>query len=245
MRPERVKVFGYPVDITTKKQAVNHILNLIRDKKGLHIVTLNPEIIAAADKTTELAAIIRNAGLVLPESTGIMLAVKSMGLFNAEKIPGIEFSEELLGKSAEKGFKIAFLGGKPEVITSLNTEIKKKFPEINIVFSHHGYFEQADKMIGQICDAAPDLLLVGLGCPKQEFFINECQKQLKTTVMIGVGGSFDVWAKKIKRAPVFFRTFGLEWFCRLITQPERFNRMFPVLPLFFLRVIFDRKGLEK
>ncbi len=243
---QRINIFGYPVDITTRKAALEFTISHMESRQGVQVVTLNPEIIAAADKIPELANIIRKAELILPESTGIMLAIKSMGLNKAEKIPGIEFSEELMKNCAEKGLKVGFIGAKQEVIDALNIETGKKFPGLNIVFSHHGYFkdENLNEILEKLVEADPHLLFVALGSPEQEFFIAGHRNFLPKTTMIGVGGSFDVWAMKVKRAPSIFRKSGLEWFYRLIAQPSRFSRMFPVLPLFFLRIIFDRKNLK-
>ncbi len=236
---KKINIFGYPVHLAKKQEALEYVLSLIKNSQGGHVVTINPEIIAAADKNAKLANIIKNAELILPESSGIMLAIRSLGVFDAEKIPGIEFCEALLKKCPENGYNLGFLGGKPGVLEKID------FPGVNIVFSHHGYFEDEEYILEQLKQSRPQLVLMGLGSPKQEFFINKAKEVLPNAVMIGVGGSFDVWTKKVKRAPVLFRFFGLEWFYRLVAQPERFNRMFPVLPHFFLRVVFDRKNLGK
>jgi len=236
---KKANIFGYPVHLVSKKEAVDCALSMLESAQGGHIVTINPEIIAAADKNAELSEIIKKAGLVIPDSAGMILAMWSLGILNAEKVPGIEFCEALLKKCVETGHRVAFLGGKPGVVDKIS------FPGVNVVFSHHGYFDDEDYIKTQLQKAAPELLLVGLGAPGQEFFIHSLRNSLPGAVMIGVGGSFDVWAKNVKRAPVLFRYFGLEWFYRLITQPERFNRMFPILPQFFLRIVFDRKNLNK
>ncbi len=243
---KRTGIFGYPVDITTREQAVDLVLQQIQNRQGIQIVTINPEIIAAADKNPELAKILREAELVIPDSTGVMLAIKSLGVYRAEKIPGIEFSWELMKKCEQKGFSVGFLGGSPDTADSLNIEVHKQFSALNVVFSHHGYFNESELPIirQELLRADPHLLFVALGSPKQEFFIKQHKNILHKTSMIGVGGSFDIWAKKVKRAPVIFRISGLEWFYRLITQPSRFTRMFPVLPLFFFRILFDRQNLR-
>lgn len=201
---KRANIFGYPVHLTTMEEAVNYAVTLLQDEQGGHVVTINPEIIAAADKNPELAGIIKKAELVIPESTGVILAIRSLGIFDAEKIPGIEFSEQLLKVCKEKGFKVGFLGGAPDVIENLN------FSGMNVVFARHGYFkeEETGDIAASIKAAEPQLLLIGLGCPKQEFFITQHRNTLNKTVMIGVGGSFDVWAKKVKRAPIFLELLG-------------------------------------
>ncbi|HSA07042.1 MAG TPA: WecB/TagA/CpsF family glycosyltransferase [Candidatus Gastranaerophilales bacterium] len=244
---KRACIFNYPVDITSRENAVNFVLECMQNKQGLHVVTINPEIIYAADKNSELAKIIKQAEFIIPDSVGMMLAIKSLGFMNADQIPGIEFSENLIEKCSKKGYKVAFLGGSEDTINALIEEFDAKYPELDVVFSQNGYFNcgETENIINKLKNTEPDLLLVALGAPKQEYFISNAKKHLDKTVMIGVGGSFDVWAKKTKRAPVLFRLFGLEWFYRLITQPQRFNRMFPVLPLFFLRILFERANLRK
>jgi len=246
-KTKRADIFGYPVDITGRESAVRFVMENMRSRQGMQIVTINPEMIFAADKNPELANILREAELVTPDSTGVMLAIASLGIQEAEKVPGVDFSEELMQKCREAGFSVAFLGGSPDTIDSMKPEIQKKFPGLNIVFSHHGYFTDSEfpEIKEELLRVNPHLLFVALGSPKQEFFIKNHRDVLNKTVMIGVGGSFDIWAKKVKRAPLVYRIMGLEWFYRLITQPARFTRMFPVLPMFFLRILFDRKNLSK
>lgn len=234
---KRASIFGYSVDLTCPEDALKRTVSAMETSNGLHVITINPEIIAAADNDSGLAGIVKSAELVIPDSIGIMLAIWSMGEFKARQIPGIDYSERLLKLCAEKKLKVAFLGGQPGVIEKI------KIPKVNVVFSHHGYYEDENCIIEELNKAEPDLLLVGLGSPKQDYFISKARNLLKSTVMIGVGGSFDVWAGKVKRAPAVFRHLGLEWFYRLVTQPKRFTRMFPVLPQFFLRILFDRKKL--
>ena len=115
---KKINVFGYPVEITSRERAVNFVFDCIEHGKGIQVVTINPEMIRAADNNPELARIIRAAELVIPDSTGIMLAIRSLGIFSAEKIPGIEVSEELMKKSEEKGVKSAFRRGSKDTIQS-------------------------------------------------------------------------------------------------------------------------------
>lgn len=243
---KRAYVLGYPVDLVTKEEALDFALGCMKQKKGLHVVTINPEIILAAEKNPELDAIIKKAELIIPDSTGMELAIKRQG-FKTKKLAGIEFSEALIGKCAENNFKVAFLGATQEVIEQLQVELKLKYPQINIVFARNGYFSDSDmpEITDKLKESNPDLLLVALGAPRQEYIISKYRESLPSTVMIGVGGSFDVWAKKVKRAPVIFIMFGLEWLYRLIKQPSRFSRMFPSLPLFILRAAILKENSRK
>ena len=244
---KRACVFGYPVNVLKFKKAASLILRYMKNRQGMQVITINPEMIEKADKTPKLAEIIRKAELVVPDSVGVILALDSMNIVKVDKITGIDLSERLLKKSAKKGYKVAFLGGTEEINKRLNEEVKKEFPNLNVVFSHHGFFkdEELGSLINKLKEADPHLLLVGMGSPKQEIFIDNIRAHLDKTVMIGVGGSIDIWAKRIRRAPVLLRFFGLEWFYRLITQPKRIRRMFPTLPKFLFRVLFDRSNLRK
>jgi len=236
---KRAYILGYPVDLIKKEDAVDYAQNCMETGKGIHVVTINPEIILSAEKNPQLEQIIKNAELIIPDSTGMELSIKRQGHLQIKKLAGIEFSETLIKKCHENNYKVAFLGATKEVIEALKKELDIKYSGINIVFARDGYFSDTDmpEITAALKEANPHLLLAALGSPKQEYFISSHKTILPSTVMIGVGGSFDVWAKKVKRAPVFFRVFGLEWLYRLMKQPSRFNRMFPALPVFLFRTI--------
>ena len=116
-------------------------------------------------------------------------------------------------------------------------------PDLKIVYTHNGFFENADEIYEELKTVSPSLVLVALGSPKQENFISEAKTKLKNGLLIGVGGSFDVWSGEIKRAPIIFQKLGLEWLYRTITQPKRFKRIFPALPLFLIKVLKERIGV--
>jgi N-acetylglucosaminyldiphosphoundecaprenol N-acetyl-beta-D-mannosaminyltransferase len=244
---KRVRILGYPLDLVRMKEAVEKIESSLASGKGGHVVTLNPEMIMQANKNSSLGEIIKSADLIVPDSIGIILALKRGGIYNIPQLPGIELADHMIKESIEKNYTLGFLGASSEVISILIDELKKTHKNINIVFSHNGYFdtEEEAKILEELKKAKPQILLVALGVPKQEFWIAKYKEILNSSVMIGVGGSFDVWAKKVKRAPSVFRKFGLEWFYRLISEPSRFGRMFPTLPLFLLKILFSFRSVVK
>ena len=245
-KTKRAYILNYPVDLVNIEDAVDFTENRINSQISCHIVTLNPEMIFQADKDPVLHKAINEAELIIPDGIGIVLALKKLGIKIAQ-LPGIEFSEALVRKSAKMGYRVGFLGASQEVVQDAAKELKLKYPDVNVVFINDGYFSNIEepKIIEKIKTSNVQILFVALGVPKQELWISRYKKILDCTIMVGVGGSFDVWAKKVKRAPVFFRKFGLEWFFRLISQPNRFKRMFPTLPLFFIKVLFDNKYTRK
>lgn len=235
----RKKILDYPIDMLSMKEFLSLSFDYMEQNKFCHIVTINPEIIMAGLKNKELEKILKNADIIIPEASGIKLAFKFKGT-NIEQVTGIEFSENLIKLASENGKKVAFVGAKKETLEKMSKIIQEKYPMLNIVYKTDGYFEDEAVVIEQLEEACPDIVFVALGSPKQDYFIKNSKNILNNSIMIGIGGSFDVWAGNVNRAPVFFRKFGLEWFYRLITQPSRFNRMFPTLPLFLLKSIMSK-----
>jgi N-acetylglucosaminyldiphosphoundecaprenol N-acetyl-beta-D-mannosaminyltransferase len=229
-----VKIQGYNVDSFTLAQAVDYAFS-----QGGQIVTINPEMIECANKNPEFATIINEAKLVVPDGIGVQIGLKILG-YNVRRIPGIELGKELIVKFSKENKSIAFIGAKPEIVKQATENLRDEIPEINIVYSHDGYFNNDEDIINEISISNPDLILVALGSPKQEFFIKELTKRLPKSTMIGLGGSFDVWAGAVERAPEIYQKLGIEWLYRTIKEPKRFKRIFPTLPLFVLKVLKER-----
>lgn len=243
----RASILGYPVDLVTLEEAIEFTNENIKKQIGIQVATINPEMIMQGNKNPALETILKKADLVIPDGVGIIISLKKLGICNVKQLPGIEFSQALIENGVKNNFRLGFIGSSKEVVDGVVKNLTAKYPEINIVFANDGFFNQEESkiIVQKIKEAKPDVLFVALGVPKQELWIEENKQELLSTTMVGVGGSFDVWADKIKRAPLGFRKLGLEWFYRLITQPSRFNRMFPTLPLFFIKVFLDKKNTRK
>jgi N-acetylglucosaminyldiphosphoundecaprenol N-acetyl-beta-D-mannosaminyltransferase len=234
----RHRVLGYPVDIVDETQALAIIADAWARGRGMHVVTLNAEMVVAAQHDAELDRIIRRAHLIVPDGAGVVFAVKLAGQ-SVCRLPGIELAAATLRAAAERGCRVALLGGKPETMEALLDVLPQRFAGLNIVHSRHGYFslDEQDSVIEDLVQHEPQLLLVALGVPKQEYFIDKLSQCLPHTIKIGVGGSFDVWTGQVKRAPEIMRRFSLEWLYRLYKEPWRFNRMMTSLPKFFIQVL--------
>ncbi|MEI7473945.1 MAG: WecB/TagA/CpsF family glycosyltransferase [bacterium] len=244
---ERALILGYPVDLVNMEQALNIVENWKNTSSGGQVVTINPEMIMFGEQNLELSDILKSADLIIPDGAGIITSLKKLNIHNIKRLPGIELSEEIIKTGAEKGYKFAFLGAGPKVAEDASICLCQKYSGLNFVYIRDGYFTDNDEqsIIDEIKQAAPDVLFVALGVPKQELFIKKYRNELKSVIMIGVGGSFDVWSGRINRAPLIYRKLGLEWFYRLICQPSRFSRMFPTIPLFFIKVFLDKKNTRK
>lgn len=234
MKRKLFKILGFGVDSFTDDEAVEYIL----ENHG-QVVTINPEMIMNALDNSAFAGIINSAELVIPDSAGIELGLRVLG-YKVARIPGIEFGHKLLKHCAYDKKTVALVGARPDVIEKTIKVLRAEIPGLNIVYTHDGYSPDDSLIKAELVKIKPDLVLVALGSPKQEFFIADIKKQLPETVLVGVGGSFDVWAGTVERAPEIFRKLRLEWFYRAVKQPERFSRIFPALPLFVFKVLKER-----
>lgn len=234
MDRDLVKILSYEVDSFTFNEAVDYAY-----KHPGQIVTINPEMISTAQNMPEFSDVIRSAELVVPDGIGVEIGLKILGN-RVKRIPGIELGKALIVKFSKEGKSIAMIGAKPEVIDLAVNNLKSEIENLNVVYSHDGYFTNEDEILKNVAEAKPDLVLVALGSPKQEFFIKSLKQLLPNSTMIGLGGSFDVWAGVVERAPKIWQKMGLEWLYRTINDPARLKRIFPTLPLFILNVLKER-----
>lgn len=234
MDRDLVKILGYGVDSFTFDEAVEYAYS----HHG-QIVTINPEMISEARNNKDFSEIVEHADLVVPDGIGVEIGLKILG-HKVRRIPGIELGRALIVKFSDENKTVAFVGAKPEVVESAVKMLRTDIQNLNVVYFHDGYFKDANIIMDSLYQAKPDLVLVALGSPKQEFFIAEMKTRLPNSTFIGLGGSFDVWAGHVERAPEIYQNLGLEWLYRTIKEPKRFKRIFPTLPLFILSVLKER-----
>lgn len=206
------------------------------------IYTPNPEIVMKAEKDPDYRAVFNRAELVLPDGIGVVLASRlKHGEINT-RITGIGMLNELLALAEELGESVFLLGSKPGVSDKAAEKMKETFPSLEIAGTHHGYFkpEEEEDLAHQIADARPGLLVVAMGAPKQEFFIDKYQDLIRPKIAIGVGGALDVWSGNVKRAPKFISKIGMEWLYRAVKQPSRIPRLFAI-PKFLFKAFFPTK----
>lgn len=232
------KILGCRVDLKSFDEAFSAFQKFVVEEKSCQIITINPEMITNAQSDEEFKNIINESDMNIPDGVGVTLALKLLGI-SQERIPGIDFSARVLEYCAKNGLKVALIGAKKEIIEKACDNLKEKYQGLDVVFCHDGYFSDDTDILAELEKTEPRVLLLGVGSPRQEKLIYNYKKILKSTIMIGVGGSFDVYSGVTKRAPIFFQKTSLEWFYRLVTQPSRFSRIFPALPLFFVRVILS------
>lgn len=245
----RKKILGIDVDLVSKEIAKDRFLEIMDEPGFDMIVTPNSEIIENATRDPELAQLISEAALIIPDGIGLVYASKILKYDLSERVTGIDFLTEILAYLEETGKSIFLFGSKPEneemksVAELAADSMKVKFPGLKVAGTHHGYFKPEDEaeIVRQINESGADFLCVALGSPKQEKFMrNHRDEFVNVRAGIGVGGSLDVWAGTVKRAPEFYQKHGLEWLYRFVKQPSRWKRMLR-LPVFMIKVLTSKK----
>ncbi len=237
----KVNVLGVPVDPGTLSQARERVFSLLEEEKpGKSVFSINPEIVIAARKDEAFAEILKGGDLNLPDGVGIVWASRLLGKKVPDRVAGYDLVRELLPECARRKLKIFLLGGRPGVSREAKIKMENEFPGLNIVGTNHGYFtgDEIGKIREELQKADPDILLVGLGFPRQERFINEHAREIGIPVSIAVGGTLDGLAGKTKRAPKIFRRLGLEWLYRIVSL-RRWDR-FLSLPYFAFLVLWEK-----
>ena len=233
------ELFGINVDTYRFEEAVSIAKRFIDGSSVAQIVTINPEMFECASCDNEFANILKEAEMVIPDGVGVKIALKINGV-NTERIPGIDFARRLLEEAAINSIPVAIIGAKEEVIISAIENLQKEINGLNLVYYHNGYFNNDNEVYEELKVKSPKLVLVAMGSPRQEKFIYNAKRILKPCLMIGIGGSLDVWSGQVKRAPKIFQILGIEWLYRTVTQPSRLKRIFPTLPLFLIKA-FNHK----
>lgn len=247
---KKIEILGIPVDHVNRAEAEAAFVTLLSEGASQlkWIATPNSEIIVNAQKDAAFADVLRSADLVIPDGIGLVYASKLLGCPLKERVTGIDFLSSILAHLAKEHRSVFLLGSKPGegdepgVAQAAAAKMREAFPGLVIAGTHHGYFEKAEEeeVVEKINASHADFLCVALGSPKQEQFIAKHKTALSVKVAIGVGGSLDVWAGTVKRAPKFYQDHGVEWLYRFVKQPSRYKRM-AAIPLFMLRVLVGGK----
>ncbi len=230
-----VDVVGIPVQNVTMEEAVRDAAAFLDGAEPKIIVTPNAEILQLCVEDARIKEIIRGADYIIPDGIGVVRAAKMLGTPMKGKVAGCELGWNLLPEITRRGKRLFLLGAKPGVAQAAADKMKAQYPDLIICGVRDGYFKEDDEVIESIRAARADALYVCLGVPKQEKWMVKHRDRLGVKLMIGLGGSLDVYAGNIKRAPKLFIKLGLEWLYRLIKEPWRIKRMMK-LPVFFVSV---------
>lgn len=238
----KATVLQVPIDVVTMSEAVARLEQFILKKRPHLIATANAEMVMLAQEDSELAAILAQCHLVVPDGAGVVWAARYQGYTIPERVAGYDLAQNLLAQAAKKGYSVFMFGSHPDIICKAKHFALDRYSGLRIVGTRHGFFSEQDEpeILQQITEAKPDILLAALGVPKQEKWLARNLTKLDVSVCMGVGGTFDVMAGAVKRAPLWMQRTSLEWLFRLIRQPRRALRMM-ALPRFAIKVMLGRK----
>ena len=239
---DRVWILGVPLSSVTADQALAQLSVWLREDKTRLVFTPNAEIIALAQDNPELKAALTAADLTVPDGIGVVWAARQLGTPLKERVPGIDLLERLLALAAAEGYTVYFFGGRPGVAAEAAQRAQARYDNLLVVGTHHGYFDPGEEgqILVQLQALQPDILVLALGAPKQELWLTRYVNRLPVKVALGVGGSLDVMAGQVKRAPLLWQRLGLEWLYRIVTDPRRLKRAWQ-LPRFVGMVLKARR----
>lgn len=237
----RTDILGVGFDDLTLEEAATAGASLVEDQGFHYAVTPNPEFLLAARKDQPFRQALLDADLVLADGVGVVYSAKLLGRPLKGRVPGIEFAQALMGWMAKHGKRLFLLGAKPGVAELAAANLRDRYPGLILCGTHDGYFKEDEPVVQAIRESGADVVFVCLGAPKQEFWMAKYGPATGAHLMVGLGGSLDVFAGVVERAPEGFQKLGLEWLYRLMKEPKRFGRM-AKLPLVLVYALAGRIG---
>ncbi|MFA9423424.1 MAG: WecB/TagA/CpsF family glycosyltransferase [Sedimentibacter sp.] len=248
---DKLSILGVRIDNKSMDEVLDTVTYKLFKGEKYIIYTPNTEIIMMCQKDSEFLSYMNKSDINIPDGIGLIYASKIKKHPLQGKLAGFDLSMKLLELAEKRELKLYVVGGKPGIAEEALKNVHEKYPNIKIAGYHHGYFKGAHlgqggheeelEVVDEINKQEPDILFVGFGAKKQEQWIEHNKDKINAKIIIGNGGTIDVLAGNVKRAPDIYVKLGLEWLYRLIKEPNRISRQI-VLPIFMLKVIFGNKN---
>jgi N-acetylglucosaminyldiphosphoundecaprenol N-acetyl-beta-D-mannosaminyltransferase len=228
--PPKVDLYGLPVCSLTMDQMVAWLVDGAQKRQPVNVEALNAGKVVALRKDPVLRDSLKQADAILPDGQSIVWASHILGQRVPERVPGIDLMEATLAAAEARGFSAFLLGARDDVLQRAVRNIKKRHPSLKIAGAHHGYFDEHDEpeIVELINSSGADFLYLGISSPKKEMWAARHTRSLGVSVVLGVGGSFEVLAGDIRRAPQRMRRWGMEWLYRFLNEPGRMWRRYLV-----------------
>ena len=237
-----VEVVGIKIDNVNMDEAAALMEEFLETDRCSKVFTPNSEILLTAVRDREFESVLNSGHLVVPDGIGVVIASRFYGTPLKERVAGFDLMMRLMDMADSRGGSVYLLGGREGVAEEAAIKLTESYGNLKIAGTRNGYFEEdsENNIVNEINNSKADILLAALGAPKQEKFIYKHSDKLKVKVAMGVGGSLDVLAGKVKRAPEFYQKAGLEWFYRLVKEPRRITRVLRI-PKFIALAFYDAK----
>jgi N-acetylglucosaminyldiphosphoundecaprenol N-acetyl-beta-D-mannosaminyltransferase len=221
------RILGVPVDAVTFDEAVRRVEAMVEEGRPGLVLAVNPEKVLAARRDPELLALLEQAALRIPDGIGIVWASRRRGGRVRNRVTGVDLFAALVARAAARGWPVFLLGAAPGVAERVAERLVAERPGLQVAGTHHGYLrsdEEEAAVVRRVAASGARLLFVAMGSPRQERFLARHFAATGATVGMGVGGTFDVFAGLVPRAPAAVRAAGLEWLFRALRQPSRYRR---------------------
>ena len=238
MIQNRICVRGVFFDNVTLDEAAQLLRAAARENRsGVSVFTPNSEIVQLCIEDASLRDRINDGGLIVPDGIGVIKAARILGTPLKGKVAGVDLGRRVMAFAAEEGFPVALVGGKPGVAEDAAAAMQAEYPDLNVCLTADGYFkkegEENEAVLSRIRESGARIVFICFGAPAQEKWIAANRDKLPgVNLLLGLGGSLDVYSGRVKRAPAVFVRLGLEWLYRLLKEPKRIGRMMN-LPKFY------------
>ena len=222
-KAERFSFLDSFVDPLSMEQTLSIIDDILKKGTPSRQISLNVAKLMSMLKDRRYLDVVNSADIVNADGMGIVLGARLLGSFVPERVAGIDLMLNVISLAAEKGYKVYFLGSYQDVLIKVSDIMLKRFPDLVISGFHHGYFskDEENTVVEGVKQSGADVLFVGIPSPQKEYFVKRYLEELGVSFAMGVGGSFDVIAGKVKRSPLWAQRYGLEWFFRMAQEPGR------------------------
>lgn len=239
MGAAKASFIGVDIDVLTMDETLARVREAMRTRQRLHHVAMNVAKFVKLRSDGELRADVACSDIVGIDGMGVVYAARLMGIRVPERVAGVDLMNEVIALCAREGYRPFFLGARPDVLQKAIVNIQRRYPTIQIAGAQHGYFQPQDEMrvVAAIRDSAADCLFIAMPTPAKERFLAAHRDRLNVPFIMGVGGSVDVLANYVKRAPIWMQKNGLEWLFRVIQEPRRMWKRYLVTNAAFLVIV--------
>jgi N-acetylglucosaminyldiphosphoundecaprenol N-acetyl-beta-D-mannosaminyltransferase len=235
----RIELMGCSIDNLTMKETVERVERFIDSGSPHQHVVVNVDKIVKAQSNPELRQIINRCALINADGMPVVWASRLLGKSLKERVTGVDLFEALMERAAQKKWRIYLLGAREKIVSTVKTLYESKYPGLTIVGYRDGYWAPHEEasVAAAIGAAGVDILFVAISSPKKEEFLARYQAEMKVPFAMGVGGTFDVAAGKVRRAPKWMQAAGMEWFFRFLQEPRRMFRRYFIEDMAFFRIV--------
>ena len=236
----RVEIMGCLIDNLSMEETLQKIESFIESGQPHQHVVVNVDKVVKASRDPELRRIINECALVNVDGMPVVWASRLLGRSLKERVAGVDLFETLVERSAEKGWRVFFLGAREEVVRAVKDFYGRKLPGLQVAGYRNGYWNPQEEaaIVKLVAESRPQLLFVAISSPKKEEFLGRYQAEMKVPFAMGVGGAFDVVTGKVKRAPIWMQRWGLEWFYRFLQEPGRMFKRYFIDDMYFFWLLF-------